>query len=106
MQYEINYEQLGQKIKRLRQSKGYTQDILAEMVDCNISHISNIENNHTKVSLNALLSIANALDTSIDSLLSSQYDNPSAALDNEIIRLLKSCDIAKKEKIIKIIEIL
>lgn len=79
MQYEINYEQLGQKIKRLR---------------------------HTKVSLNALLSIANALDTSIDSLLSSQYDNPSAALDNEIIRLLNSCNIAKKEKIIKIIEIL
>ena len=106
MQREIDYQKLGQKIKQIRQSKGYTQDILAEMVDCNISHISNIENNHTKVSLNALLSIANALDTSIDYLLSNQYDNPSLALDNEILRLLKSCDTAKKEKLIKIIEIL
>lgn len=106
MQQEINYKELGLKIKQLRQNKGYTQDALAEMVDCNTSHISNIENNHTKVSLNALLSIANALNTSIDYLLSSQYDNSSLALDREISRLLKSCDTVKKEKIIKIIEIL
>lgn len=106
MQQEISYKELGLKIKQLRQSKGYTQDVLAEMIDCNTSHISNIENNHTKVSLNALLSIANALNTSIDYLLSSQYDNASLALDREISRLLKSCDAAKKEKIIKIIEIL
>lgn len=55
MQQEINYEQLGKRVKNLRQQKGYTQDYLAELVGCNTSHISNIENNHTKVSLNVLL---------------------------------------------------
>lgn len=106
MQQEINYAELGIKIKEIRQSRGLTQDSLAELVGCNTSHISNIENNYTKVSLNVLLAIANALDTSIDYLLFGQYENAAFALDNEILRALADCDNQKKEKILKIIEIL
>lgn len=106
MQQEIDYAKLGLKIKEIRISKGLTQDTLAEMVSCNTSHISNVENNHTKVSLNVLLAIANALNTSIDYLLSDQYENSSLALDNEILRAIKDYDTEKKEKILKIIEIL
>ncbi len=106
MQQEINYAGLGIKIKEVRQNRGLTQDSLAELVGCNTSHISNIENNHTKVSLNVLLAIANALDTSIDYLLSEQYENSALALDNEILRALTNCDNQKKEKILRIIEII
>ncbi len=106
MQQEIDYAKLGKKIKEMRLKAGLTQDNLAEMVSCNTSHISNVENNHTKVSLNVLLAIANALDTSIDYLLSEQYENSALALDNEIMRALTDCDNEKKEKVLKIIEIL
>ena len=106
MLQEIDYLKLGRNIKSTRISKGLTQDNLAELVSCNTSHISNIENNHTKVSLNVLLAIANALNTSIDYLLSDQYENSSLALDNEILRVLANCDNEKKEKILKIIEII
>lgn len=106
MQQEIDYKELGLRIKQIRQSQNLTQDSLAEMVSCNTSHISNIENNHTKVSLNVLLAIANALNTSIDYLLSNQYENSSMALDNEILRAIRNCDNEKKEKILKMIAIL
>ncbi len=106
MQQELDYAKLGMKIKELRQHKGLTQDALAEMVSCNTSHISNIENNHTKVSLNVLLAIANCLDTSIDYLLSNQYENASLALDNEIARAVANCDIEMKERILRIIKVL
>lgn len=106
LQQELDYAKLGSKIKEIRISRGLTQDTLAELVSCNTSHISNIENNHTKVSLNVLLAIANALNTSIDYLLSNQYENASLALDNEILRSIQNCDIQTKEKILKIIEIL
>ncbi len=76
------------------------------MVGCNTSHISNIENNHTKVSLNVLLAIANSLNTSIDYLLSNQYDNRSLALDNEIARAIQFLSDDTKEKVLKIIHIL
>lgn len=106
MQAEVNYKQLGIKIKKMRQSEGLTQDKLAEIVGCNTSHISNIENNYTKVSLNLLLAIANVLNTSIDYLLAEQYDNSVSALDHEILRAIKNLDTEKKEKILKIIKIL
>ena len=106
MHQEIDYARLGLRIKEARQNKGLTQDNLAEMVSCNTSHISNIENNHTKVSLNVLLAIANALNTSIDFLLSDQYGNSALALDNAILKALQGCDDPKKQKILKIIEIL
>ena len=102
----INYEQLGLRIKEARISKNLTQESIAAYVGCNVSHISNIENNHTKVSLTILLAIANALNTSIDYLLSDQYENSSLALDNEIMRALKDCDNEKKQKILKMISII
>jgi len=106
MQQEIDYAKLGLKIKETRQKVGITQDNLAEMVSCNTSHISNIENNHTKVSLNVLLAIANALNTSIDFLLADQIENSALALDNEILRALRGRDNEKKEKFLRIAEIL
>ncbi len=106
MQQEIDYAKLGIKIKKMRRKAGLTQDNLAEMVNCNTSHISNIENNHTKVSLNVLLAIANVLNTSIDFLLADQIENSALALENEIIRVLRGRDNQTKEKLLKIAEIL
>lgn len=103
---EIDYAKLGQKIKEMRLKAGLTQDNLAEMVRCNTSHISNIENNHTKVSLGVLMAIANALNTSIDYLLADQFENSALALDNEILRALRGRDNQTKEKLLKIAEIL
>ena len=106
MQQEIDYAKLGLKIKEMRLKAGLTQDNLAEIVSCNTSHISNIENNHTKVSLGVLMAIANALNTSIDYLLADQFENSALALDNEILRALKGRDNQTKEKLLKIAEIL
>lgn len=106
MQKEIDYRQLGARVKETRLNRGLTQDSLAALADCNVSHISNIENCHTKVSLNTLLSIANALNTSIDSLLNGQYANTSLPIENEILRAVRKCDDKTKEKILRIVEIL
>lgn len=102
----IDYDALGRRIKQIRRQKGLTQETLSEKVGCITSHISNIENNHTKVSLGMLLAIANALNTTIDYLLSAQYANSSDALTNEILRILATCSDEKKEKICKIIQII
>ena len=106
MLQKINYRKLGARIKELRMSAGLTQDNLAEMVGCNTSHISNIENSHTKASLNVLRTIANSLDTSIDFLLSDQYSNESSALDNEILRLVSTLPIDKKNQVLRVVKAL
>lgn len=106
MENAINYAKLGISIKELRLKKGLTQNRLAELVGCNVSHISNIENNYTKLSLNVLLAIANVLNTSIDYLLVEQYNDELSVLDNAILNAVKKCDKDKKERILQIIEIM
>lgn len=106
MQQEVDYGKLGVKIKKARKLKGLTQGKLAEAVSCNTSHISNIENNYTKVSLNVLLAIANVLETTVDSLIGEQYDEPTRGLDHDIFEKIKKFGTEKKKKLLKLLEIL
>ena len=102
----INFEEIGKKLRELRISKGLTQEYVANMANVNTSHISNIENNRVKISLSTLIHVCNALNTTIDYVLSEEYLDSLSALDHSILKELKKCDKHTKEQILKIIYIL
>ena len=102
----VDFKRISKKLKELRISKGLTQEYVTNMADVNTSHISNIENNRVKVSLNTLVQICNALDTTVDYVLSDEYLNSSSALDQNILNELQKCNKDTKERILKIIQIL
>jgi transcriptional regulator with XRE-family HTH domain len=60
---------LGDRIKKIRQSIGWTQDQLAKETQISKSFLSEVENNKSDVSGDKLLRIAEALNTSLDYLL-------------------------------------
>lgn len=60
---------LGERVKKIRESKGWTQDILAEESDISKSYISEIENDKTVPGSKTLLQLANALGATVDYLL-------------------------------------
>ena len=70
--FEPDYKAIGNRIKQARKRQKITQKKLAEMTDLSTSHMSHIESGKTKVSLPSLIQIANALHTTVDSLL---HDN-------------------------------
>lgn len=78
----------------------------ANAADVNTSHISNIENNRVKVSLSVLVQICNALDTTVDYILSDEYNDSSSAIEQEILHELHSCNNETKEQILKIVKAL
>lgn len=102
----INFEKIGQKIKEVRTSENLTQEYIADTVGINTSHISNIENNKTKVSLNTLVQICNALNVSVDYILGEDLNNPSLAIDREIVRELQDFNKEKKEQLLRIAKVL
>ena len=102
----VDFKRISKKLKEIRISKGLTQEYVANMADVNTSHISNIENNRVKVSLNTLVQICNALDTTVDYVLSDEYRNSSSALDQNILNELQKCNKDTKERLLKIIQIL
>ena len=83
-----------------------TQEYIANAADVNTSHISNIENNRVKVSLSVLVQICNALDTTVDYILSDEYNDSSSAIEQEILHELHSCNNETKEQILKIVKAL
>ena len=103
---ELNFNIIGSRIRERRNSLGRTQDYLANYLDVDASHISNIEHGRSKVSLTALVGISNALDCSIDYFLYAEYEDSAIPADNEIMKKLSTCNSETKEKISGIIDIL
>ena len=83
----LDYNVLGRRIKEARMSAGYTQERLAEKADLSADHISHIETANTKLSLPAIIAIANALSVGVDKLLSDSIHHSKAHLTDEVADL-------------------
>lgn len=108
---DLNFKKIGQKIRERRQSLGITQEFIANQLDVNPSHISNIECGRVNPSLTALVKIANILHCSVDCFLCEEYtyqldQSEEKTLDTQIIDKLKYCNTDKKDKILKIMDLL
>ena len=91
MPVPLNYRNIGERVLRFRKSAGLTQEKLAEAIDVGTQHISKIETGRSRLSLECLVSIANALNTTPDNLL---MDNVTAAQPHllaEYEALLSDC---------------
>ena len=68
MDENIIYKSIGKRIKFLRESKGLTQEKLAEKTGLSLDFIGKIEVNINEPGLKSLIKIANALDVHIKEL--------------------------------------
>ncbi len=65
---DLNFQTIGRKIKERRKDLHITQEAIANYLDINPSHISNIECGRANPSLTILVKIANYLECSVDFL--------------------------------------
>ena len=89
---EPDYKALGKRIKIARINADMTQDRLSTMLEMSPSHMSNIETGSTKISLTALVSIANALGVTVDDLLYDSIVHARPQLERDIQQIVDSCD--------------
>lgn len=66
---EIDYKAIGVRIKRFRKERKLSQEQLAEVVDISVPHMSNIETGKTRLSMQLLVDLSNALGATPDELL-------------------------------------
>ena len=88
---QLDYIMIGNRIREVRKSKKWTQEILAEKSGIEPSNISHIERAATKLSLQTLVSIANALEVSADDLLYGNLGKSSHVSAKIINDLLSDC---------------
>ena len=90
---ELNYYEIGQRIRGNRKECGLSQEQLAEQVAISPTHMSHIETGSTKLSLPVFIKIADALSIQTDSLLSDSPRVNRTNLGMEITNLLDSCSV-------------
>ena len=98
-------------MKERRQALSITQEYLADRLDVNPSHISNIECGRANPSLTALVNIANLLECSVDCFIGGEYTYKARKaqeenIDDKILEKLEYCNIETKNKLLKIMDIL
>ena len=65
----VDYRNLGKRIKQRREACKMSQAELGARVQLSTQHISNVENARSRIGLEKLVEIANALECSLDELV-------------------------------------
>ena len=89
---ELDYKTIGKRIKIARIKADMKQEHLAENSGLSPTHVSNVETGTTKVSLSALVSLANALGVTVDDLLCDSLIHARVQFEQDIAELLEDCD--------------
>lgn len=88
---EIDYRDMGKRIKKARIQAGLSQEKLAEAADVGITHVSHIENGKTIPSVMVLIKIMNRLAISPDELFCGYTEQAQPALLRETADILQDC---------------
>ncbi len=89
---ELNYALIGERIKKIRKSKKITQDKLSELSFISPQHLSQIESAKTKLSLQTLVNICNALNVTTDKILCDVMTaDTSKEINSDIAEVFADC---------------
>ena len=89
---ELVYKAIGKRVKIARIKADMTQERLAELAGISPTHMSNIETGTTRVSLSAIVNLANALSVTSDDLLCDSVIKAKVQFEQDIAGVLKDCD--------------
>lgn len=97
MTNDIDYSQLGKRIKRYRQKAHLTQEQLADKMDVATSTIAHAESGTSKPSLPLLLKAANVLNVTLDQLVCDSLPIIDSYIEKDIGDLLTDCSTDEKQ---------
>ena len=99
----IDYASIGERIRKTRIAKGWTQAELAEKSGIEPSNISHIERAATKLSLPTMVNIANALEVSLDELAWGSLAKSAHVSVKMIDEILNDCSPEELRALLEVI---
>ena len=104
----IDYIEIGKRIKKFRKEQNMTQNDLSTKAQISKPHMSHIETGMTKLSLPTLISIACALNVTVDQLLRDNvdYSSPVVLFSKDIDEKIKDCSSFELRMILEAIDLI
>lgn len=95
---------IGKKLQAIRKTYGYTQEKLAEKIECSTRYIGDIEQDRSKPSYEVLIKICNAFNIGMDEIFSSYLDIKEREESNISLYGFEKLKQNNKETIVHLIE--
>lgn len=99
-----DFQIIGNRIRKAREAKGTTQDMLAKAMNVSNAYISKIERGKTPINLDNLSKICEVLETSTEYILTGTSTAADDYMHNEIIEMLEGCSPDKIKLIAQVIK--
>ena len=102
----LDYNIIGERLKKARTDKQMTQEKLAEQLDVSIAFLSRIDRGNSHVNLKRLSQICEILGVSEGYILNGASSNSSNYLTSEFKDILSSVSPEKQKLIYKIAKVI
>lgn len=94
----------GKQLQKYRERAGYSQEKLAEKIECSTIFISYMERGVKSPGLDTLIKLANALDVSVDILLGKELSSYSIEKLKDIENRLKLFPAHEQQKLLDMVD--
>ena len=95
--YNIDYKELGKRIREERRKQELTQEKLAEMADISDSFLGHIERGGRTLSIETLAKLANALNLSIEYIVCGEFNYQPDMLPAEVLEALDKMSSSQRK---------
>ena len=99
----LNYKRIGQRIRIIRRARKMTQAELAECANLSVPYVSHIENGIKQASLQAVVSIAEALECTADKLLYENQPDCCGIWQPELSEMLSGCTDSEQQFLLEVL---
>lgn len=95
---------IGKKLQTIRKTFGYTQEKLAEKIECSTRYIGDIEQDRSKPSYEVLVKICNTFNIGMDEIFSEYLDVTERKDSNIVLYGFEKLKQNNQETILHLIE--
>ena len=100
------WEDLGDRLKKAREFRGYSQQQIAEILDISRTAVSQIENGERKIDSIELQQLADFYNTSIDKLVGESSDDENIEEIELLTRATKELSSEDRKEVLRFAEFL
>lgn len=105
MTSKVNFGPVGANIQAARKLAGKTQKEVAAVCDCDFKHISAVENDRSKPSLELLMILSDELDVPVDYFLKgSSHTSTSYYIEEEFTQRIRKMNAGTRNALLKIMD--
>ena len=102
----LDYNIIGERLKKARLDKNLTQEMLAEKLDVSVAFLSRIERGSSFINLKRLNQICSILEISEGEILNGVSNDSNTYLNKDLSNLIKNCPPEKINLIYNIAKVI